>query len=185
LLYSPLSTLALLPAAPHASLSPIPPFSFEKAKPSSGYQFSLPCTSSTCGNRHISHWDQTRLSIWGYRIYKQAGNKLKDRLCSRCWGNHMKTKLFICYLCAGIIGPAHPHSGWWFSLWEPSRVQVGLPVALGLSFFLPLFCKTPQVPSNVWVWVSASFSIGSWVEPLKGPYIHSSFILSFLIMKEI
>lgn len=63
----------------------------------------------------------------------------------------------------------------WFSLQEHSRVQLTLVVflysfrfLLGSSIPPQLFHKTPQAPSNVWLWVSASVLVSCWVAPLTG-----------------
>ena len=90
----------------------------------------------------------------------------------------MKTKLHICYICAGDLGPACVCSlVWWFSLWEPLRVQVRRLLvfmwssySLQFTYSIPqLFHKASQAPSNVWLWVPTSVvSVSCWVEPLRG-----------------
>ena len=37
---------------------------------------------------------------------RHIGSRLRDSPYSSCWGTHMKTKLLICYICAGGLGPA-------------------------------------------------------------------------------
>ena len=41
----------------------------------------------------------------------QAGNGVRESLCSSYWRTCMKTKLHICYIGAGGLGPAH------YALW--------------------------------------------------------------------
>lgn len=83
----------------------------------------------------------------------------------------MKTKLHICSICSGVLGPANACSVWWVSLWEPRWVWLTLLTFLWsfYPFWVPqpfpqLFHKTSQVLSNVWLLASASVSIGCSVE---------------------
>jgi hypothetical protein len=38
----------------------------------------------------------------------------------------------------------------------------------GPQLFLQLFHKNLWAPSNIWLWISESVSVRSWVEPLRG-----------------
>jgi hypothetical protein len=88
--------------------------------------------------------------------------------------SHMKTKLHI---CVWGLGPVHacslvscsvsgsPQGSMLVDmvdfLWSPYPLWAH-------KSFPQLFHKTPRAPSNIWLWISASVSIGSWVEPLRG-----------------
>ena len=60
----------------------------------------------------------------------------------------MKTKLHICYICAGGLGSAHVCMlfGWWFSLWEPQGSR--LVVSVGLLMESLLFPGPSALPLN-------------------------------------
>jgi hypothetical protein len=66
--------------------------------------------------------------------------------------------------------------GWWFSLWELQRSRLIDPVGLPMEFLtllgptvLPsISSMSPQGPSTVWLWVSASVWVSCWVKPLRG-----------------
>jgi hypothetical protein len=82
-----------------------------------------PGTSSHCKTRYIlSHWDKTA------QLGKQdphAGNRIRDSPCSSCWWTCMKTMLYIWYIYEGKARSSlWILFGWWFSLWELSRVHV-------------------------------------------------------------
>lgn len=76
---------------------------------------------------------------------------------SVCWDTHIKTKLLICHICAGDLGPVSPRSLVGDSdSGNPQGTRlvdsVGLPSPLQvLQFFPQLFHKTPRAPSNVWL----------------------------------
>jgi hypothetical protein len=108
------------------------------------------------------------------RMGFKAGNRFGDSLLLQLLGNqHEDQPAHLLHMCRGsslcLI------FSWWFSLCEPPKSRlddsVGLPVE-SLSSCVPqssqqLFHKTPQAPSNVGLWSSASLSIGYWVEPFK------------------
>ena len=89
----------------------------------------------------------------------------------------MKTKLHICYLYVGGLGPVL--TCWLVvqSLEAPRPLQTvqvsclcwsscGVHVILGP--FNPPPTSSIRASSDVWLRVSASLSIGCWVEPLRG-----------------
>jgi hypothetical protein len=54
------------------------------------------------------------------------------------FGTHMKTKLHICYICAGEPRSSPCiHSGWWFRLWEPQSFRLVDSVGLPVEFWSP------------------------------------------------
>ena len=79
----------------------------------------------------------------------QAGNKLRHSPCSSCSGTCMRSKLLICYICAGGLGPICAHSVVGDSVSGSPQVSrlfnsVDLPVE-SISCLVPqsqLFCKT-------------------------------------------
>jgi hypothetical protein len=69
-----------------------------------------------------------------------SGNRIRVSPHSSFWRTHMKTKLHISYIYGGGAPRSSPCMlfSWWFSLWEPPRVQVklfwsscGLPIPSG------------------------------------------------------
>jgi hypothetical protein len=67
---------------------------------------------------------------------------------------------------------------WWFSLWEPTRIQVGwfcwssdgVPIPAGSLKPPPppqFFHNSPWALFTGCLWVSASVSVSCWVEPLR------------------
>ena len=94
------------------------------------------------------------------RMGFKAGNRFGDSLLLQLLGNqHEDQPAHLLHMCRGS---------------PKSRLDdsVGLPVE-SLSSCVPqssqqLFHKTPQAPSNVGLWSSASLSIGYWVEPFRG-----------------
>jgi hypothetical protein len=88
----------------------------------------------------------------------------------------MKTKLQTCYICVESLGLSHACSliggSVSVSSYGPRLVDsVGLLVVpltpLAPEIFPPLFHMIPQALPNVWLWVSASVSIRSWVDTLR------------------
>jgi hypothetical protein len=136
---------------------------------------SYPTHQSCCGTRHIlSHWSQTRLSFRGAE--PQADKKATGSGTAPVpvvWGPLMKTKLFICYNCAGGLGPAHApsvviqslaasKSPDWLTLLVFPWSACPLPVPQSCSQF---FCKTLWAVSTAWVWVCISLH---WLLGLNG-----------------
>lgn len=66
-----------------------------------------PSTSSFIRTNYIlSHRGQTREPIGRN---PKSGNRVlvRDSPHSNCWRTHIKTKLYICYMCVGSLGPVH------------------------------------------------------------------------------
>jgi hypothetical protein len=53
---------------------------------------------------HSLHWRPDKVAQLGEGD-SQAGKRLMGSSCSRCWGTCIKTKLYICYICARVLGP--------------------------------------------------------------------------------
>lgn len=102
----------------------------------------------------------------------------------------MKTKLYICYICAGVLGPVGAYSLGGGSVsgssqWSRLVDIVGLPVeSMSTSCSSILSPEDSQTPSYILLWVYAPLSIDNWVEPLRGSlcqvpvYKHNSIISS-------
>jgi hypothetical protein len=89
----------------------------------------------------------------------------------------MKIKLHICYICAGRSRSSQcMFFGSWFSLWKPQGFRLVDSVGLSVGFLTPSGPQSfysfvsPQIPSTVWLWVSASFWVSCYVDPLTGQY---------------
>ena len=102
--------LPLLLVTPHSDPLPYPPplILWEGGVPCVSFPIPPPTLtpgkSSHCRTRHIlSHWAQTRWSSSRNKIHRQATD-------SGTAPTHMKTKVFICYICSGGLGPAYFHS---------------------------------------------------------------------------
>ena len=89
----------------------------------------------------------------------------------------MKTKLLICYICVGPINPANDYSfvrGSVLVILKFQRYSTVFVFVWSLYSFFSLsvihqvFHKSLQGPSNVWLWLSVSVSIGCWIELLIG-----------------
>jgi hypothetical protein len=86
----------------------------------------------------------------------------------------MKTKLYICYICAGVLGPVGAYSLGGGSVsgssqWSRLVDIVGLPVeSMSTSCSSILSPEDSQTPSYILLWVYAPLSIDNWVEPLRG-----------------
>ena len=92
-------------------------------------------------------------------------------------GIHLKTKLYICYTCAEVLGIAgilfvvcgsvsvHP-------LWLRLVDFVGLPVEFlyppRLSILPSTFLWDSHDLSNIWLEASASATVSCWLGPLRG-----------------
>ena len=90
-LFTPLQSSSLNPPSP-SPLRGYVPLSLD------------PGASSLCGIRHIcSHWGRQGNPV-GEQI-PQSGYSFGNSPCFSCWGTHMETELYICYICAGRLGP--------------------------------------------------------------------------------
>ena len=92
----------------------------------------------------------------------KASERVRDSSCSHRQESHKKTKLHNCHINAeglsqSLAGSLAVTSGS-VSMNESRFVDsVGfLLVSLTLQV-LPFFCRIPQVPSNVWLWVCICF----------------------------
>jgi len=98
------SSLLLIP--PHTVPQSLLPFSSEKVEDPLGI---------------LPPWHNKSLQDWSYPLplrpdkagqlgeyISHIDNSFRDSSCSSCWGTHMKTKLHICYICAGGGGYVQP-----------------------------------------------------------------------------
>ena len=92
------------------------------------------------------------------------------------WKFYRKTQPHSCYICAEGPGPSRPMLALWqFHL---SELLWSVDSAGFWGFFcvcprppphsFPIFRRIAQAPPNVWLWVTASASISSWLKPLRG-----------------
>jgi hypothetical protein len=116
-----------------------------------------PSTSCPCMSGYILLTEARQRAQVGEQD-PQAGNRVRDSPYSSCWETCMKTKLHICYICVGGLGPAHVCSLVAGSVsGEPPRVHVSCPVGLPVEFrflsgssFLPpnSFTRLPELCLN-------------------------------------
>ena len=159
----------------------LPSITLRTGSPPSGFQIPhdpSPCTTSCYGTKNIPfHWCQTRLSCTLRSVAFTGKQEAQWPPVVR--GTCMKSKLLICDICEGGLGTARarrlvgdsasgsPEGSRWVHTF-------GLPVkslsSLGqrTETCPQLYSKSSWAPSNIWVWISASFPIGCWVEPLRG-----------------
>jgi hypothetical protein len=84
----------------------------------------------------------------------------------------MKTKLHIYCMCAWGLGLTYAHFLVGSSVSRNPQGcrlvdSVSLSMSLSLGLFPQFFCKTPQDPSNVWLWFSPSVYIDCLVVFLR------------------
>jgi hypothetical protein len=94
---------------------------------------------------------------------------------------HIKTKLHICYLCAGGLGPANFY--WWcFHFWDPQESRIDNSIGLPVEFLSPLGYNPSSYSSIRVPKLHPLFGCGClhpvesvlWVERLRGQPCYTS-----------